>query len=124
MKIVERGDATPIRRERYSGAVELETMRVSPSPADADVLRVHYGPASVTNWHSHPGGQFLYILSEGATVGTEGDGAVHLEQGTLVIVPPGERHWHGSTNSREATFLAVTWGVTRWEDLSAATRTS
>lgn len=116
MKIVKHGVPAPLRPERYSGRVNLETMHQSPNPADADVLRVHYGPGSVTNWHSHPGGQFLYVLSEEATIGTDDDSQIDLEQGTLVIVPPGERHWHGSKNLREATFLAVTSGVTRWED--------
>ncbi len=111
-----------MRPERYSGAVELEMMHQSPNPADAGLLRVHYGPGSVTNWHSHPGGQFLYVLSKDATIGTDEVGEIDLDQGTLVIVPPGERHWHGSTNNREATFLAVNWGVTRWEDSSAVTR--
>ena len=120
MKIFEHGEPSPTTHERYSGPVDLQTLVVSPNPADADVLRAKYAPGTVTNWHSHPGGQYLYVLSEGAWIGNEEDGSVHVGQGTLIVVPPGERHWHGSIDGDEAVFLILNWGMTRWEDTSVA----
>ena len=122
MKIVERGEKAVLRPERYSGPVETETLRLAANPADADVLKVTYEAGTVTNWHSHPGGQLLYVLSKTAFIGNEEMDELELDEGTLVVVPPGERHWHGSRGGSPATFLVLTWGVTRWEETSGLER--
>ena len=122
MKIIDGGDMAVLRRERYSGAVSMETLRLAANPADADILRVTYDAGTVTNWHSHPGGQFLYVLSKTASIGNEEVDELELDEGSLVVVPPGERHWHGSLGGSPATFLVLTWGVTHWEEISGLER--
>ncbi|CAG4934929.1 cupin domain-containing protein [Acidithrix sp. C25] len=118
MKIVELGETFPIRPERYSGDVAIQALRVSPNPADGDILHVQYEPNCVTNWHRHPGGQFIYILSESAIIGVEGEEPAHVKKGSLVVVTPGERHWHGATVNDPAEILTFTFGITKWEDAS------
>ena len=76
---------------------------------------VHFLDGAVTFWHTHPGGQQLFVVRGEARVGTEADGEVRLGTGTLVVCPPHERHWHGAAPGNDATLLAVTWGTTQWE---------
>ena len=77
---------------------------------------MHFHDGAVTYWHSHPGGQQLYVVSGDARVGTEADGEVPLTVGSLVVCPVDEPHWHGAMPHCDTTLLAVTWGTTRWTD--------
>lgn len=118
MRVFNEAEKRQINKDRYSGKALIETLRSATNPKDPDVLHCHYEPGVVTNWHSHPGGQLIYVLSESGVIGTEEDGEVKLSRGELVSVPPIERHYHGSTFERDSEFLVLTWGVTKWEDLS------
>ena len=86
------------------------------SDDEPDTAHVHFSDGAVTNWHTHPGGQLLYVATGRGRVGTDADGAVMLEPGTLVVAPPGERHWHGAAPGGDCTLLCVTWGTTCWTD--------
>lgn len=118
MKVIDTAEMRKINADRYSGPALIETLKSATSPKDPDVLHCHYERGVVTNWHSHPGGQLLYVLSETGVIGTDGDGEVTLTKGELVNVPPVERHYHGSTLDSDSEFLVLTWGVTKWEDKS------
>ncbi len=118
MRIINRAEKRQINQDRYNGEALVETLRSATSPKDPDVLHCHYEAGVVTNWHSHPGGQLIYVLSDEGVIGNETDGEVYLARGELVSVPPVERHYHGSTREEESDFLVLTWGVTNWEDVS------
>jgi quercetin dioxygenase-like cupin family protein len=81
-----------------------------------DTALVHFHDGAVTFWHSHPGGQQLFVVSGSARVGTRDDGEVALAQGTLVVCPADEPHWHGAAAGADTTLLAITWGTTAWTD--------
>ncbi len=83
-----------------------------------DTALVHFHDGAVTFWHSHPGGQQLYVVSGHARVGTEADGEVALQVGALVVCPADEPHWHGAMPNENTTLLAVTWGTTQWTERS------
>lgn len=118
MIIINSAEKRQINMARYSGNALVETLRSATSPKDPDVLHCHYDAGVVTNWHSHPGGQLLYMISDSGVIGTEQDGEVMLSRGELVSVPPTERHYHGSTMEQESEYLVLTWGVTKWDDAS------
>ena len=115
MKIVAGGDRESTYGGRFTGAVELEMLNATPTDDEPDTALVHFRDGAVTFWHSHPGGQQLYVVSGHARVGTESDVEVALAIGTLVVCPPNERHWHGAAHGHDTTLLAVTWGTTQWE---------
>jgi quercetin dioxygenase-like cupin family protein len=119
MKVVTSGDRDRIGyRGRFTGDVELEMLNATPADDQPDTALIHFHGGAVTYWHSHPGGQQLYVVDGYARVGTEADGELALGAGALVVCPPGERHWHGAAPTAEATLLAVTWGTTAWEPVA------
>jgi quercetin dioxygenase-like cupin family protein len=123
MKVVPEGDRSISYGGRFTGTVELEMMNATPADIDAnvdgpDTALVHFRDGAVTFWHQHPGGQQLFVVSGRARIGTEADGEVSLDEGTLVVCPAHERHWHGAAPGTDTTLLAVTWGTTQWEDES------
>lgn len=115
MKVVREGDKSVSYGGRFTGTVELEMLNATPTDAEPDTALVHFRNGAVTFWHLHPGGQQLFVVHGEARVGTEADGEVRIAQGTLVVCPPNERHWHGAAPGNDATLLAVTWGTTQWE---------
>lgn len=121
MRVVPGGDRSSVYGGRFTGAVELEMLNATPPEIDAgvdgpDTALVHFHDGAVTFWHSHPGGQQLYVVSGHARVGTHAEGEVPLARGTLVVCPADEPHWHGAMPGADTTLLAITWGATQWTD--------
>jgi quercetin dioxygenase-like cupin family protein len=115
MEVIRGGERTDLYGGRFTGAVELEMLHEALSDQDPDTALVHFHEGALSYWHSHPGGQLLYVVGGRARVGTEESGSIDLEPGNLVVTPPDELHWHGAAEG-DATLLAVTWGTTDWQD--------
>lgn len=118
MRVVIDGDRTVSYGGRFTGTVELEMLNVGSVGDQPDTALVHFRDGAVTFWHSHPGGQQLYVVTGDARVGTEADGEVALRVGSLVVCPADEPHWHGAMPGHDTTLLAVTWGTTVWTERS------
>jgi quercetin dioxygenase-like cupin family protein len=88
-----------------------------PSPdGDLTVGMSDFQDGAVTAWHTHSEGQMLFVMSGHARVGTDSEDAAGLEAGTLIVSPPGERHWHGADASDTVQFLGLSWGSITWSD--------
>ncbi len=97
MRIVKR-DGMQTRRgptEWFTGEVWMDASPAGPSP-DANVFRVFFGPGARTNWHTHPEGQVLFIVTGTCRVAREGAPPEEVEAGGVVYFAPGEKHWHGA----------------------------
>lgn len=116
MEVVSGGEVDSQYGGLFTGEVDLEMLHATASDDEPDIALVHFRSGAVTNWHHHPGGQRLFVVSGSGRVGTEEDGAVALGPGDLVVAPPDERHWHGAATGGDCTMLAVTWGTTCWHD--------
>ena len=81
--------------EWFTGEVWMDASPAGPSP-DASVFRVFFGPGARTNWHTHPEGQVLFILTGTCRVAREDEPPVEVEPGGVVYFAPGEKHWHGA----------------------------
>ena len=118
MRVVAGGDRSQQYGGRFTGRAEIEMLAAATANGDPDTALVRFFDGAVSFWHRHPGGQQLFVHAGTARVGTEVDGEVTLQQGSLVVCPPNERHWHGAAAGRDTTLLALTWGVTQWEDVA------
>jgi quercetin dioxygenase-like cupin family protein len=68
------------------------------------------------DWHTHPGGQALFIVSGNGRVQRDDGETVRVGPGDTVYAPPGERHWHGATEDSFMVHLSITaGGPTAWE---------
>jgi quercetin dioxygenase-like cupin family protein len=66
-----------------------------------------------TRWHSHAGGQLLYVLEGTGRVATHDDEAA-VGPGDVVVAAPGEEHWHGADDGGDMTHVALSFGETTW----------
>ena len=116
MKVIEAGDPGYVYNGKFTGPVRLEMLIEAAGVGDPDLARVHFDDGAVTNWHEHPGGQVLLLISGVGRVGTDAQQWRQLQPGALVETPVDERHWHGAEQGTQAVWFAMTWGVTGWED--------
>ena len=90
----------------FTGDVWMQAASV-PQPG-AGVFRVLFEPGARTNWHTHPEGQFLFVVTGSGRAGSEGGPVVELSAGDVVFFAPGERHWHGAGPETFMIHIAIT----------------
>jgi len=80
---------------------------VAETPARIVCNSVSFEPGARTNWHSHPLGQTLYVIAGVGRVQTKGQAVREIRAGDVVWIPPGEKHWHGSSPTNAMTHIAM-----------------
>lgn len=79
------------------------------------VYRVAFADGGRTNWHSHSGPQWLFVVEGRIRVQRSGEPAEDLDTGDAVVFAPDEKHWHGAVPGTSGTHLAVNVDVsTNW----------
>jgi quercetin dioxygenase-like cupin family protein len=92
--------------EWFTGDVWLESASVP--PPGAGLFRVLFEPGARTNWHTHPEGQFLYVVTGAGRAQKEGEPLFEIEAGDIVYFAPDERHWHGAGPDTFMVHIAIT----------------
>lgn len=113
---IARGSDAPLEEmatDTFSGTVRRRDLG-SVENLDGTALAVTFEAGARTAWHSHPAGQVIYVIEGVGRVATREAAAVELRAGDLVEVPPGEEHWHGASDRRAVTHLALSFGETAW----------
>jgi quercetin dioxygenase-like cupin family protein len=77
------------------------------SSPDAGVFRVLFEPAARTNWHAHPEGQILYVVTGEGRAQKDGESVVEIRAGDVVYFAPNEKHWHGAGPDTFMVHVAV-----------------
>ena len=121
MKVITPAD-TETRRgpeEWFTGTVWMDGTSI-PQPGAA-MLRVLFEPGARTNWHTHPEGQFLYVVTGTGRAQREGEEVRRINAGDTVYVAPNERHWHGAAPDTFMVHVAVSPalesdGATQWQE--------
>ena len=63
---------------------------------DTQAYDVRFEPEARTFWHSHPGGQLLFVTNGKGYYQEKGKPARLLQKGDVVEIPPDVVHWHGA----------------------------
>jgi quercetin dioxygenase-like cupin family protein len=113
-----RGSDTPVRladARSFVGAVHTKLLASSDEGAPVHVYRVEFDDGGRTNWHTHSGPQWLFIVEGRVRVQKWGEAAQEVEIGDAVVIAPDEKHWHGAAPGARGTHLAVNVNVkTDW----------
>ncbi len=100
----------PTRRapkEYFTGTVLQDPIIAAPAPARLVATRVAFEPGARTNWHSHPLGQTLYVISGVGRFQAKGEAVREIRPGDVVWIPPGEKHWHGGAPTTAMVHIAM-----------------
>ena len=57
--------------------------------------------------HTHTNPQILYVIQGTGIVATEEE-EIRVTPGTLILIPPGENHWHGATKDSAFSHISIT----------------
>ena len=68
---------------------------------------MRFAPGARTAWHTHPRGQTLYVTDGIGQVCARGGAVQEIRPGDVVVIAPGEEHWHGATADRFMSHVAV-----------------
>ena len=94
----------------FTGDVRMDNTSI-PTPG-AGIFRVLFDPGARTNWHTHPEGQFLYVVTGAGRAGREGGPVVEINAGDVVYFAPDEKHWHGAGPDTYMVHIAITPAIT------------
>jgi len=67
---------------------------------------VEFDAGSRNKFHSHTSDQILFVTSGTGIVATENVEA-EVREGDTILIPEGEKHWHGATSESNFSHLQV-----------------
>lgn len=91
----------------FTGKVRIERLFDLPEPARGTASLVTFDPGARTNWHTHPFGQTVIVISGLGWAQREGGPVEEIRPGDVVWFEPGEKHWHGATATTAMSHIAV-----------------
>jgi len=113
-----RGDAAPYAvadANSFTGPARTKRLASDDIGVPVHVYRVAFEAGGRTNWHTHTGPQWLFIIDGRVRVQTWGDPAREVTVGDAVVIHPGEKHWHGAAPGESGAHIAVNVNATtKW----------
>ncbi len=97
-----------ITNGNFTGNAWLYQMIMPDSLNHDQVGTVTFDPGARSNWHIHPGGQILLIISGTAYYQEKGSAKRTLKKGDVVKCPPNIPHWHGASKDEQLIQVAIT----------------
>jgi quercetin dioxygenase-like cupin family protein len=94
-------------QKNFTGTVWLQMLVDNDNLLDTRIANVTFEPGARTNWHYHPGGQILLVLSGKGRYQEKGMSVRELHQGDVIKFNPGVHHWHGAAPDSELIHIAV-----------------
>lgn len=91
----------------FTGTVRFDPLFTAQAPARANAAAVTFEPGARTAWHTHPLGQTLIVVSGCGRAQREGGPLEEIRSGDVVLIPPGEKHWHGAAPATAMTHIAI-----------------
>jgi len=98
----------------FTGDVWLDSIVQPRDGSMLNVAAVHFAPGARTAWHTHDGGQSLYVTDGLGRAQARGGSMLMIGAGDVVHSPSGEWHWHGAAPDHFMTHLSLTEGPATW----------
>ena len=105
-----RGNESPFRAvdaKSFVGPAETKMLASGEEGTPVHVYHVRFASGGRTNWHTHSGPQWLLVTEGRIRVQREGYPAEDVASGDAILIPPGEKHWHGAVPGATGVHLAV-----------------
>jgi len=94
-------------KETFTGAVRIDPLFDRSEPARVLGVNVTFEPCARTAWHTHPLGQTLIVTAGCGRVQRWGGPVEEIRPGDVVLIAPGEKHWHGAATITAMTHIAI-----------------
>ena len=67
---------------------------------------INFDPGARNIFHTHTSDQILYVTAGEGIVATEA-GEVAVRVGDIILIPTGEKHWHGATKDSAFSHISL-----------------
>jgi quercetin dioxygenase-like cupin family protein len=99
-----------VKKESASGPLftgpDVTRQILLPDSKEFNVNVVNFGKGVRNKFHSHDSEQILLVTSGKGMIATETEEKL-ITEGDIVIIPAGEKHWHGATKDSNFSHLYV-----------------
>jgi quercetin dioxygenase-like cupin family protein len=93
--------------EYFTGTVRVDPLCDREDPARVTSGVVTFEPCARSAWHTHPLGQTLIVTAGCGRVQRWGGPIEEIRPGDVVLIAPGEKHWHGAAPTTAMTHIAI-----------------
>jgi quercetin dioxygenase-like cupin family protein len=93
--------------EYFTGTVRIDPLFEAAAPARVVGATVTFEPGARTAWHTHPLGQRLIVTAGCGRAQRWGGPIEEIRPGDVVVIAPGEKHWHGAAPTTAMTHIAI-----------------
>ncbi|MBI2215772.1 MAG: cupin domain-containing protein [Candidatus Rokubacteria bacterium] len=106
MKIVsmDKVKSEPVVAPLFTGEVSRQPL--ARDSRDLNVSIVNFPKGVRNQWHSHESDQVLIVTAGKGIVATDGEQR-EVVVGDVVVIPAGEKHWHGATNDSAFSHITI-----------------
>ena len=91
----------------FTGDVRIDAPFQATEPAKVGGATVTFEPGARTAWHTHPLGQTLIVVQGRGWLQEWDKEPQALNPGDIAWIPPGVKHWHGASEARGMTHVAI-----------------
>jgi quercetin dioxygenase-like cupin family protein len=102
-EVPEEDAASPL----FLGAVMRQSLVTSAMSGDYNLGMINFAVGARNKFHRHTHDQVLIITYGTGIVATD-QAEVEVHNGELVLVPAGEKHWHGATPTSAMSHISLT----------------
>ena len=119
MKIVKMNEVlkAPVESPLFTGS-NVTRQDLLPESHDFTASIVNFGKGMRNKFHAHDSEQILIVTHGTGIVATESEEKI-VSEGNIILIPAGEKHWHGATEDSEFSHIFITregHTTTRLED--------
>jgi len=100
----------------FTGDVWIDSIVQPSDHSTLSIGAVHFTPGARTAWHSHAGGQTLYVTEGRGVVQARDEAVVELRAGDVHLTPDAQEHWHGASPEHFMTHMTITQGPATFGD--------
>ena len=93
--------------EYFTGTVRIAPLFAATAPSRISAGVVTFEPCARSAWHTHPLGQRLIVTAGCGRVQRWGGPIEEIRPGDVVVIEPGEKHWHGAAPTTAKTHIAI-----------------
>ena len=91
----------------FTGNAYLTPLIAKDKNNDFNAGVVTFEPGARTNWHTHPKGQVLIVVSGNGFYQEKDKPAQPLAKGDVVNIPENVAHWHGAAPDSEFVHISI-----------------
>jgi quercetin dioxygenase-like cupin family protein len=96
----------PYTRPLFTGQ-DVTRQLLLPDSKEFNLNIVNFGKGVRNKFHSHDSEQILIVTAGRGIVATENEERV-VTEGDVILIPAGEKHWHGATDDSGFSHIYVT----------------